>query len=123
MSRRYAAVLVTYGLGRRRDGAGVAHGERRETERESATGSRPMSDVWHVGRKAIIDYLKPYLALSDDTRTAWNMVRRWRVRYWIDTVIIQPLPNGKPALDPAAFEQWWERYKETYAKQAVGREG
>ncbi len=119
MGRRYAAMLVTLGRSRHRDTA--AHdgaGRRRE-----AQAPRPMSDGWHVGRKAIIDYLKPYLALSDDTRTAWNMVRRWRMRYWTGTIIVQPLPNGKPALDPAAFESWWERYKETYAKQAAGREG
>ncbi len=122
MSLRYAAGRVTCGPGRHRDGAGRRRGERREAERALTGAVRPMSDAWHVGRKAIIDYLKPYLALSDDTRTAWNMIRRWRVRYWMDTVIIQPLPNGKPALDPAAFEQWWKRYKEAYAKQA-GKEG
>ena len=75
-----------------------------------------MGTEWHTGRKAIIAFLRPYLGLSDDTRTAWNMVRRWRSRYWQGDAVIQTLPNGKPSLDPEAFQLWWTRYKQHYSE-------
>ena len=67
-----------------------------------------MSTAWHVGRKAIIAYLRPYLGLSQDNETAWFMVRRWRIRYKLP---VETMPNGKPCLDPAIFEIWWGKYQ------------
>ncbi len=66
-----------------------------------------MSEVWYIGRKAIIQYLRPYLDLSPDIHMAWQKVRRWRIRYGLP---IEVQPNDKPYIDPAMFEAWWSRY-------------
>lgn len=78
-----------------------------------------MSPIWHIGRKAIISYLRPYLGLSPDKDTAWFMVRRWRIRYRLP---IQTQPNGKPFLDPAEFELWWARYSKRRDRIILKRE-
>jgi hypothetical protein len=70
---------------------------------------------WRVGRKAIITFLKPYLGLSDNQRTAWKMIRRWRKNLGFD-VLIRYQPNGKPYLDPLEFELWWGKYEELLRK-------
>ena len=75
-----------------------------------------MADGLCVGRKDIICFLRPYLGLSPDIKTAWNMVRRWRKRYRLP-VFTQP--NGKPCLDPITFEAYWERYKELTGKKGL----
>ncbi len=64
-----------------------------------------MSGNWHVGRKAIIAYLRPYLNLSEDSEVAWNMIRRWRKHYELP---IDTQPNGKPYVDPDVFSRYWE---------------
>lgn len=69
-----------------------------------------MGDHWYVGRKAIITFLKPYLGLSDDPETAWNMLRRWKKHYGFDVLIMRH-PNGKPCIDPVMFREWWEEFQ------------
>jgi len=66
-----------------------------------------MSEVWYVGRKAIIQYLRPYLDLSPDIHMAWQKIRRWRIKYGLP---IDSQPNMRPYIDPAVFEAWWDRY-------------
>ena len=68
-----------------------------------------MPDGWHVGRKEIIKYLRPYLGLSDNGEIAWNMVRRWRRRYALP---VSNQPNGKPYIDPVIFKAFWNRFEE-----------
>jgi hypothetical protein len=68
-----------------------------------------VSDKWHIGRKAIIKYLKPYLALSDDQYMAWKKVRRWRINYGLP---ILSQPTNKPYIDAEEFETWWKEYLE-----------
>lgn len=62
---------------------------------------------WHIGRKAMIEYLRPFLDLSDDLTIAWNKVRRWRRRYGLPVAV---QPNGKPYIDEADFEMYWARF-------------
>lgn len=75
-----------------------------------------MGGLWHVGRKAIIEYLRPYLALSMDQTIAWQKIRRWRMRYGLP---ILAQPTDKPYIDPEEFERWWK----TYLENRKAREG
>lgn len=68
-----------------------------------------MGNIWHVGRKAIIAYLKPYLGLNPDPVVAWRKVRRWRIDYGLP---ILSQPTEKPYIDPEEFEKWWKNYLE-----------
>lgn len=69
---------------------------------------------WHVGRKAIIEYLRPYLDLSEDQDIAWNKVRRWKRRY---SLPVETQPNGKPYIDEAVFSLYWSRYLRALKKK------
>ena len=62
---------------------------------------------WHIGRKAIIEYLRPYLDLPEDLKTAWQKVRRWRLRYGLP---IESQPNGKPYVDQGVFLEYWSKF-------------
>ena len=70
-----------------------------------------MSNEWHIGRKAIILFLRPYIGLSNDHDVAWNMVRRWRKHQGLGD-IIRSQPNGRPYIDEAEFEMWWQKFLE-----------
>ncbi len=63
-----------------------------------------MDGEWHIGRKAIIAFLRPYLDLPDKPENAWQKVCRWRDRYGLP---IEYQPNGKPYLDQAVFFEYW----------------
>lgn len=65
-----------------------------------------MSNPWHIGRKEIIAYLRPYLGLSDDQETAWNMIRRWRINYGLP---VKKQPNGKPSICESVFISWMNK--------------
>lgn len=80
------------------------------------------NDVWVVGRKAIIEYLRPKLALADNMIGAWSAIRRWRQNYGFDK-LIRHLPNGKPYLIKADFELWWAKYREIEAKRKASERG
>ncbi len=77
-----------------------------------------MGSVWHVGRKAIIEYLRPYLDLSDDFTVAWRKVRRWRINYGLP---ILHQPNTIPYIDPEEFVMWWKTYLKKRKAQQVGK--
>jgi len=70
--------------------------------------------TWHIGRKAIIEYLRPYLDLSEDQDIAWNKVRRWKRRY---SLPVETQPNGKPYIDEAVFSLYWSRYLRALKKK------
>lgn len=67
-----------------------------------------MREGWHVGRKAIIAYLDPFLSLAPDPAMAWKKIRRWRIRYGLP---IDTQPSGKPYIDPDRFVRWWNHYQ------------
>ena len=63
---------------------------------------------WHIGRKAIIAYLEPFLDLPADPFCAWQKVRRWRNRYGLP---IESQPNRKPYIDASVFEAYWINFQ------------
>ena len=77
-------------------------------------GVGEMNATWHIGRKAIIEYLRPYLDLSEDQDIAWNKVRRWKRRY---SLPVETQPNGKPYIDEAVFSLYWSRYLRALKKK------
>ncbi len=72
-----------------------------------------MSPIWHIGRKAIIAYLRPYLGLSMNHEIAWNMIRRWKAKFKLP---IETQPNRKPYIDPETFELYWLKYQERFKR-------
>lgn len=66
-----------------------------------------MGNVWHIGRKRIVAYLRPYIDLSPDPNLAWRKVRRWRDKYGLPLLY---QPNGAPCLDAQEFQLWWRLY-------------
>ncbi|MGO9146121.1 MAG: hypothetical protein ACLQDF_07110 [Desulfomonilia bacterium] len=64
-------------------------------------------ESWHVGRKKIIAYLRPYLDLPENPIYAWQKVKRWRRRY---SLVVETQPNGKPYIDEDFFRLWWIEY-------------
>ena len=66
-----------------------------------------MGNVWHIGRKRIIAYLRPYLDLSWDNAVAWRKIRRWRDNYGLP---ILHQPSGVPYLDTQELQLWWRLY-------------
>ena len=74
--------------------------------------------VWHIGRKRVVAYLRPYLELSADFSLAWRKVKRWKDRYGLPLLY---QPNGTPYLDAEEFHLWWglylEKSKEIEAKR------
>jgi hypothetical protein len=77
-----------------------------------------MTDRIHNGRKEIGAFLRPYLNLVADFRTAWNKVVRWRVLYGLDRVIVT-LPNGRIQLSEAEFQVWYEGYKARWREEKI----
>lgn len=69
---------------------------------------------WHIGRKAIIAYLRPYLDLPDSLEFAWRKILRWKQRYGLP---VESQPNGKPYVDQAVFLLYWSRFQ----KRRVGK--
>ncbi len=67
-----------------------------------------MTVAWHIGRKAIIAFLTPFLDLPPNPIMAWKKVRRWNYRY---SLPIEHQPNSKPYIDEATFFFWWEAYQ------------
>lgn len=63
-----------------------------------------------VGRKAIIEYLKPLLGLSGDQDVAWRKVYRWRERYAMEK-LFHHAPNGRPYLLRGEVEEWLRVYE------------
>ena len=66
-----------------------------------------MGNVWHIGRKRIVAYLRPYIDLSPDFDIAWRKVRRWREKYGLP---IFNQPNTTPYLDAEEFHLWCQIY-------------
>jgi hypothetical protein len=64
-------------------------------------------ESWHVGRKKIIAYLRPYLDLPQKHESAWQKVKRWRRHCGLP---IDTQPNGKPYIDEDMFKMWWTEY-------------
>ena len=56
--------------------------------------------TWHVGRKEIIAYLRPFIKLPQNPAYAWQKVKRWRRRYCLP---IEIQLNGKPYIDEVFF--------------------
>lgn len=64
--------------------------------------------IWHIGRKAIIEYLRPYLDLPSTHEYAWRKILRWRQKYGLP---IESQPNGKPYIDQIVFLEYWSRFQ------------
>jgi hypothetical protein len=64
--------------------------------------------MWHIGRRAIIAYLRPFIGLSWDHEVAWHKIRRWKKRYYLP---IDRQPNNKPYIDENTFELYWSRFQ------------
>lgn len=70
--------------------------------------------TWHIGRKAIIAFLGPYLDLVEDPVHAWVKIRRWKRRYALP---IETQPNGKPYIDEGVFFLYWSKFRKTRKKK------
>ena len=62
----------------------------------------------HTGRKDIIKFLRPEIALSKDAAYAWKKVKRFVKRYKLPVV---PEPDGKPSLLEEEYLLWREKYR------------
>ncbi len=67
----------------------------------------------HIGRKAIVAYLEPFLKLPENHESAWKKVKKWRNRF--HDFPIHTLPNRKPFLDELEFESWWQESQKDQA--------
>lgn len=63
----------------------------------------------HIGRKAVVRFLKARIDLSPDLETAWNKVRRWRRRYGLPVIAD---PNGRPSITEEDYAAWRRQYRE-----------
>lgn len=66
-----------------------------------------MSETWHIGRKAIINYLREFIDAPQKYTSAWIKVLRWRKRYGLP---IERHVNGSPYIDEAIFRDWHQRF-------------
>ncbi|HNY71664.1 MAG TPA: hypothetical protein PKH14_12835 [Syntrophorhabdus sp.] len=73
-----------------------------------------MFNIWHIGRKAIISFLQPYLDLPNKPEYAWQKIKRWRKRYALP---IETQPNGKPYIDESVFFLYWCNFQKHIRKQ------
>jgi hypothetical protein len=74
-----------------------------------------MNAAWHVGRKEIIEYLRPYLDLPERQQYAWRKILRWRQKYGLP---IEPQPNGKPFIDEVVFRKYWAGFRKKRNRRA-----
>lgn len=64
-----------------------------------------MTDDMVVGRKDIIEYLRKPLDLSQNQRTAWNKIYRWRKQQGMDKVFHRDI-TGRPFILKAEVIEW-----------------
>ncbi len=60
-----------------------------------------------VGRKAIIEYLRPRLRLPSGPDAAWIKILRWRKKYGLDKLFHHDV-TGAPYIYPAQIRDWHE---------------
>jgi hypothetical protein len=65
---------------------------------------------YHIGRKAIIAFLTPYLDIPQTASdfVAWQKVRRWRDGR---NLPVEITPMGKPYIDENTFFFFWTEFQ------------
>lgn len=62
-------------------------------------------DEFVVGRKAIIGFLRSALDLSDNQRTAWNKILRWRKNHGMEKIFYKDI-TGRPFIIASEVREW-----------------
>jgi hypothetical protein len=73
-----------------------------------------VSEGWHVGWKAIILYLRPYIDLSIFEKPARRKLKRWVRNYGLP---VEHDVSKSPYIDPVMFELWTAKTRAKLRKQ------